>query len=85
MIGQEDYRHLLYQSDSKLKTIATRLFAFSRASNSLLALTLSTYWLATDSLNLNSDRSLALCWFWFFSTLNLKLLNYDIHVIKLSN
>lgn len=45
VIGKENSRHPLNQSDAKLKTIATLLLAFSRASRGLLVLTLSPHWL----------------------------------------
>ena len=45
VIGKENSRHPLNQSDAKLKIIATLLLAFSRASRGLLVLTLSPHWL----------------------------------------
>ena len=45
VIGKENSRHPLNQSDAKLKTIVTLLLAFSRASRGLLVLTLSPHWL----------------------------------------
>ena len=44
MIGPENSRHFLNQSDSKLKSIAPWSHAFSRASGRSLVLTLSFYW-----------------------------------------
>ena len=44
MIGSENVRHPLNQSDAKLNTIATASLAFSRASSSWLVFTLSSYW-----------------------------------------
>ena len=44
-IGLENSRHLLNQSDTKLKINAAWSFAFSRASSSWLVLTLSSHWL----------------------------------------
>ena len=45
MIGLENSRHFLNQSDSKLKLIATWSLLFSRASGRLLLLTLDSNWL----------------------------------------
>ena len=45
MIGPETSRHPFNQSDAKLKKIATRSPAFSRASSRLSVLTLSSHWL----------------------------------------
>ena len=49
----------------KLETIATRSFAFSRASNSLLVFTPSSHWLM--SVKVFSDWSLGLLLFGFMS------------------
>ena len=56
-------RHLLNQSDTKLKINAAWSFAFSRASSSWLVLTFE-FSLANDDVNLS--LSLELLWFWFF-------------------
>ena len=45
MIGPENSRHFLNQSDSKLKSIATWSLLFSRASVRFLLLTLDSNWL----------------------------------------
>ena len=47
VIGLENSRHPLNQSDAKLKPIATLLLVFSRASGQLhvFVFTLSSYWL----------------------------------------
>ena len=45
MIGPETSRHPFNQSDARLKKIATRSPAFSRASSRLSVLTLSSHWL----------------------------------------
>ena len=44
LIGPEISRHLLNQSDAKLKPIVTWSFAFSRACGSLRVFTLSSHW-----------------------------------------
>lgn len=65
MIGLENSRHPINQSDTKLiKTIGTWSFAFSRASSSLLV-NLSSNWLMTFALFL---WSLGLLWYRFFDT-----------------
>ena len=56
MIGLENSRHSLNQSDAKLKPIATSSLAFSRASSSLLGLPLSPHWLAKMSISVLIDR-----------------------------
>ena len=56
MIGLENSRHSLNQSDVKLKPIATSSLAFSRASSSLLGLPLSPHWLAKMSISVLIDR-----------------------------
>ena len=45
VIGLENSRHPLKQSDAKLKPIATLLVVFSRASGQLHVFTLSSHWL----------------------------------------
>ena len=45
VIGQENSRHPLRQSDAKLKPIATWSLAFSRACGQLHVFTLSSHWL----------------------------------------
>ena len=45
VIGPENSRHPLNQSDAKLKTIAACSPAFSRALASLIVFTLSSHWL----------------------------------------
>ena len=55
LIGPESSCHFLKQSDSKLKPPATWSLAFSRASDSWLSFTFSSYWLVVD----------ILLWVWF--------------------
>ena len=45
VIGPENSRHSLNQSDSKLQSSATWLLVFSRASSNLLVFTSSSLWL----------------------------------------
>ena len=73
MIGPENSRNPLDQSNLKLNSTATWSFVFSRASSSFLVFTLSSHWLASDKVNLFSDWTLGLLWYWF-STLNGKFL-----------
>ena len=73
MIGPENSRNPLDQSNVKLKSTAPWSFVFSRASSSFLVFTLSFHWLASDKVKLFSDWTLELPWYWF-STLNRKFL-----------
>ena len=73
MIGPENSRNPLDQSNVKLKSTAPWSFVFSRASRSFLVFTLSFHWLASDKVKLFSDWTLELPWYWF-STLNRKFL-----------
>ena len=73
MIGSENSRNPLDQSNVKLKSTTTWSFVFSRASSSFLVFTLSFHWLASDKVELFSDWTLELPWYWF-STLNRKFL-----------
>ena len=67
VIGPEDSRQSLNQSDAKLKPITTRSPAFSRALGDLAVFTLSS--LAIKGIfNLSSDLPLWLLWFWLWDT-----------------
>ena len=57
VIGKENSRHPLNQSDAKLKTIATLIFAFSRASRGLFCFNFESS-LASVDINLCFDWSL---------------------------
>ena len=72
VIGLENSRHPLNQSDAKLKPIATWSLAFSRAWDRLRVFTLSSYWFVVIFIFVMIGR----CdYFGFgFSTLNWKLL-----------
>ena len=63
MIGPENVRHTLNQSDAKLKTIAIWSLRFPRF-EPLACFYVEFLW-ADDNVNLYSDRSSGLCWFWF--------------------
>ena len=72
VIGPENSRHPLSQSDAELKPIVTWLLAFSRAWNRLHVFTLSSHWLLVISTFVRIGR----CdYFGFgFTTLNRKAL-----------
>ena len=74
VIGLENLRHSLDQSDAKLKPIATWSLAFSRAWDRLRVFTLSSHWFVVIFIFVLIGR----CdYFGFgFSTLNRKLLYY---------
>ena len=60
MIGPENSRNPLDQSNVKLKSTAPWSFVFSRASSSFLVFTLSFHWLASDKVKLFSDWTLGI-------------------------
>ena len=67
VIGPEDSRQSLNQSDAKLKPITTWSPAFSRALGDLAVFTLSS--LAIKGIfTLSSDLPLWLLWFWLWDT-----------------
>ena len=63
MTGPENVRHTLNQSDAKLKTIVIWSLRFPRFEQ--FACFYVEFLLANDNINLYSDRSSGLCWFWF--------------------
>ena len=65
VIGPENSRRFLNQSDAQLTSIATWSPTFSRVLCDLLVFTLSSHWLA---LFLTCDWPLKLLWFWFYDT-----------------
>ena len=68
LIGPENSRHNLNQSNVKLKPNTTWSLAFSRALRRLAVCWLDEFSLANNHGNLFSDWKLWLPWFWFFDT-----------------
>ena len=81
VIGLENSRHPLNQSDAKLKPIATWSVAFSRASGSLHVLTLSSDWF----LVIFTFVPIGHCdYFGFgFTTLNRKALYFFVRLVQI--
>ena len=74
VIGLENLRHPLNQTDAKVKPIATWSLAFSRTWDQLPVFTLSSHWLPLK-LSFCSDWPLWLLWFWFYDTQSKSVLN----------
>ena len=67
VIGPENSRHNLNQSNVKLKPIITWSLAFSRALRRLPVSTLCSHWLII-TITFFSDWQLSSLWIWFFDT-----------------